>query len=231
MSTAITDIGTKMYIKSKVDPYPFEFFTSLTKIGSFIGDPDTHESTALDDAGKTYEIGRPDSPASVCEFNDTSARGAEVRAKMDGITSQTIMVVRKDGSGFITTGVGTYKDSDITVENIVTGSFSFVQSTKPTAYTTAELASYIPAAYGTTVVAPTATPDTGDVADNSTVTLASATSGASIFYTNDGSTPTRSSALYSVPIVITDAVMIKAIAIKAGMNDSPIKTAIYTITA
>ena len=74
-------------------------------------------------------------------------------------------------------------------------------------------------------------PDTGDVADNATVTLASATSGASIFYTNDGSTPSRASALYSTPITITDAVMIKAIAVKSGMNDSAVKTAIYTITA
>lgn len=228
---AITDIGTKMYIKSKVDPYPFEWFTSLTKIGASLGDADTHESTPLDSPGKTYESGRADSPAIACEFNDTSARGALVRAKMDGVTEQTIMVVKKDGSGFITTGVGTYKDSDITVGSIVSGSFSFVQNTVPTHYTTAELASYIPAAYGTTVVAPTATPDTGAVADNSTVTLASATSGASIFYTNDGTTPTRSSSLYSVPIVITDAVMIKAIAVKAGMNDSPVKTAIYTISA
>lgn len=231
MSTAITDIGTKMYIMSKVNPHPYEWFTSLTKIGAATGDADTHESTALDDTGKTYEIGRADSPSIVCEFNDTSARGAEVRAKMDGATPQTIMVVRKDGSGFITTGVGTYKDGDITVGGVVTGSFSFVQSTKPTHYTTAELASYIPAAYETTVVAPTATPDTGDIADNATVTLASATSGATIFYTNDGSTPTRASAIYTVPISITDAVMIKAIAIKAGMNDSPIKTSIYTITA
>lgn len=231
MSTAITDIGTKMYIMSKVNPYPFEWFTSLTKIGASTGDADTHESTPLDSVGKTYEIGRSDSPAIVCEFNDTSARGAEVRAKMDGTTPQTIMVVRKDGSGFITTGVGTYKDGDITVGSIVTGSFSFVQSTVPTHYTTAELSSYIPAAYGSTVVTPTATPDTGDVADNSTVTLASATSGATIFYTNDGSTPTRASAIYTVPITITDAVMIKAFAIKAGMNDSAVKTAIYTITA
>jgi len=229
--TAITDIGTKMYIKSKVAPYAFEWFTSLTKIGAFIGDADTHESTPLDSEGKTYEIGRADSPASVCEFNDTSARGATVRAAMDGVTPQTIMVVRKDGSGFITTGVGRYKDSDISVGNIVQGSFSFVQSVVPTCYTTAELAPFIPAAYGTTVVTPTATPDTGDVADNATVTLASATSGASIFYTNDGSTPSRASALYSTPITITDAVMIKAIAVKSGMNDSAVKTAIYTITA
>ena len=228
-TTAITDIGTKMYIKSKVDPYPFEWFTSLTKIGASTGDADTHESTPLDSIGKTYEIGRADSPTIVCEFNDTSARGAEVRAKMDGLTPQTLMVVRKDGSGFITTGVGTYKDGDISVGSIVTGSFSFVQSTVPAHYTTAELASYIPAAYGSTVVTPTATPDTGDVADNSTVTLASATSGATIFYTNDGSTPTRASAIYTVPITITDAVMIKAFAIKAGMNDSAVKTSIYTI--
>lgn len=227
---AITDIGTKVYIKSKVSPYPYEWFTSVTKTGASIGDPSTHESTTLDSETETFEMGRAKSNDIVCEFNDTSARGAIVRAAMDGSTPQTIMIVRKDGSGFYTTGVGRYKDADITKGGIVSGSFTFVQNVAPTHCTTATLASLIPAAFGDTVVAPVADPVTGDVADNSTCTLTTATSGASIFYTNDGSIPSRASSLYSVPIVITDAVVIKSIAIKAGSNDSTVTTTIYTIT-
>lgn len=233
MSTAITDIGTKVYVKSKVSPYAFETFTSFTSVGEHKSDPETHESTDLEDLGKTYEQGRPDSPKIDFEYNYTDARNTIISAKMDGSTPQTIMVITKDGSGFYTTGVGTNKGfGAIKVgSGVQLGTVSFIQSTAPTPLTTAEAAALIPAAFGTTAVAPAASPATGDVADNSTCTLTTATSGASIFYTNDGSIPTRASSLYSVPIVITDAVVIKAVAIKAGMNDSTVTTVIYTITA
>ncbi|MNX15796.1 Endo-1,4-beta-xylanase A precursor [compost metagenome] len=79
------------------------------------------------------------------------------------------------------------------------------------------------------VAAPTANPPSGTVASGTTVTLTSATPGALIHYTMDGSTPTASSPVYSAPISITSARTIKAIAVKAGMADSPILTASYTI--
>lgn len=85
--------------------------------------------------------------------------------------------------------------------------------------------------YGTTVEVPTATPDTGDIASGTDIVLASATSGAAIYYTIDGSEPTTTSTLYTAPIDVTVAKVIKAIAVKSGMNKSPVKTAIYTISA
>jgi len=79
------------------------------------------------------------------------------------------------------------------------------------------------------VATPTATPGAGAVAAGSTVTLSTATAGASIYYTTDGTNPSSGSTLYAVPISINANVTIKAIAVKGGMSDSDILTAAYTI--
>lgn len=84
--------------------------------------------------------------------------------------------------------------------------------------------------YATTVATPTATPDTGDVATASEILLATSTPDAAIYYTLDGSEPTTSSSLYSGAIVVSAAKVIKAIAVKSGMNKSLVLTAIYTIS-
>jgi hypothetical protein len=83
-----------------------------------------------------------------------------------------------------------------------------------------------------TVATPTATPASGEVADNTAVTLATTTAGAAIHYTQDGTEPTAASALYSdtdKPVVTTGKLTLKAIAVKSGLNNSAILTATYTI--
>ncbi|WP_245237047.1 chitobiase/beta-hexosaminidase C-terminal domain-containing protein [Paenibacillus ihuae] len=81
------------------------------------------------------------------------------------------------------------------------------------------------------VDAPTASPAGGAVASGTSVTLSSATSGAAIYYTTDGSTPTSSSTLYTGAIPLTGDTVIKAIAVHAGMTDSSVLTESYTIMA
>jgi hypothetical protein len=83
-----------------------------------------------------------------------------------------------------------------------------------------------------TVVKPTATPAGGEVSSGATVTLATTTDGAEIWYTTNGSTPAKNGAgstKYTTPIAITAATTIKAIAFKDGMNDSAELEAAYTI--
>jgi hypothetical protein len=82
-----------------------------------------------------------------------------------------------------------------------------------------------------TVAAPTFSPAGGTYTSSQQVTLATSTSGASIRYTTDGSTPTETSGtLYTgAAIPVASNMTIKAIAYEGGMNDSPVSSATYTI--
>jgi|GEM_PF-1807668 len=78
---------------------------------------------------------------------------------------------------------------------------------------------------------PTFSPAGGTYSSAQTVTISSATSGAAIYYTTDGTTPTSGSSLYSSPIAVSSSQTLKAIAVKSGLADSTIATAYYTIGA
>ena len=82
-----------------------------------------------------------------------------------------------------------------------------------------------------TVVMPTFSPVAGTYTSGQTVTISTTTSGASIRYTTDGSTPSSTvRTVYSTAISVTTCQTIKAIAYKSGWTDSPLATAAYSIT-
>jgi hypothetical protein len=82
-----------------------------------------------------------------------------------------------------------------------------------------------------TVATPTISPNGGSFTSSTSVTLQSATSGASIYYTTDGSTPTQSSNLYAGAFTLTSSSTVKAIAFKSGYNPSAQASASFTIAA
>lgn len=63
------------------------------------------------------------------------------------------------------------------------------------------------------------------------ITITSATEGASIYYTTNGDAPTTASTLYVDPFTITSTATIKALAVKAEMDDSGIAEKTITIVA
>jgi len=79
------------------------------------------------------------------------------------------------------------------------------------------------------VAAPTASVQSGTYDKPQTVTLSTATEGAEIYYTTDGSTPTTGSIKYTGPIVISQTTTLKAIAVKEGFEDSDIAEFNYVI--
>ena len=83
---------------------------------------------------------------------------------------------------------------------------------------------------GSTAATPTFSPAAGAVAPGSTVTLSTTTTGATVYYTTDGTDPTSSSMMYTTPLSITAAVTIKAIATASGLANSAVASAAYTLT-
>lgn len=82
----------------------------------------------------------------------------------------------------------------------------------------------------TQVSTPTLSPSAGSYASAQSVTIACATSGATIYYTTDGSTPTTSSSVYSSAITVSATATVKAIAAKSGLSNSTVGSAAYTIS-
>jgi O-glycosyl hydrolase len=78
---------------------------------------------------------------------------------------------------------------------------------------------------------PTFTPAAGSYASAQSVTISDTTTGATIYYTLDGSTPTTSSTQYTAAINVGSTETIKAIATASGYTTSAVGTAVYTITA
>ena len=81
-----------------------------------------------------------------------------------------------------------------------------------------------------TCATPTFSPAAGDVEAGTEVTISSATDGATIYYTTDGSDPTTSSTrTQGTSVIINEACTVKAIAVKEDYNNSAVATATYSI--
>jgi Chitobiase/beta-hexosaminidase C-terminal domain/Right handed beta helix region/Family of unknown function (DUF6298)/Putative collagen-binding domain of a collagenase len=85
-------------------------------------------------------------------------------------------------------------------------------------------------ASASTVAIPTITPNGGSFTTSVSAALQTATSGASIYYTTDGSSPTQSSTLYTGAITLTSSAVVKAKAFMSGYNPSAEADASLTVT-
>jgi endoglucanase len=79
------------------------------------------------------------------------------------------------------------------------------------------------------VAIPIFSPVAGTYSSAQSVVISCTTSGATIRYTTDGSTPTSASTIYSGPIAVSKTTTIKAYATASGMSDSEVASATYTI--
>ena len=86
-----------------------------------------------------------------------------------------------------------------------------------------------------TMYSKTATPvlslASGTYTSAQALTIADATSGAVIYYTTNGTTPTSSSARYTGPITISATETVGAVALASGYTTSSLASATYTITS
>ena len=80
-----------------------------------------------------------------------------------------------------------------------------------------------------TVATPTFNPAAGTYTSAQSVTISTATSGATIRYTTDGSNPTSSSPVANGAIIVSATTTLKAKAFLSGANDSAVATGTYTL--
>ena len=119
----------------------------------------------------------------------------------------------------------------VDIPTIVDGDSAYVGFTAGTGGLTAiqSILNWTYVAGGQAAATPTFSPATGTYLGTQTVTISDATSGATIYYTTDGSTPTTSSTQYSAPISVSATETINAIATASGLAQSALGTATYTI--
>jgi uncharacterized repeat protein (TIGR03803 family) len=81
----------------------------------------------------------------------------------------------------------------------------------------------------TTTQLPFFSPAPGTYSSAQSVTITDSSPKPTIYYTLNGATPTTGSTLYTGPITVSANETIKAIAVSAGLNDSPVAEGTYTI--
>ncbi len=82
----------------------------------------------------------------------------------------------------------------------------------------------------TAVATPTFSPAAGTYSSTQSVALSDTTSGATIYYTTDGSSPTTASTKYTGAISVPATTTLKAIAVATGFSNSAVASATYTIS-
>ena len=130
--------------------------------------------------------------------------------------SQAIDIPGTVGSGTAFIGFTGGTGGTVSTQNILSWTYT------PT-FSSSNATSSTPAA------TPTFTLASGTYTGAQSVTLQDATSGASIYYTTDGTTPTASSTVYSGAINVSASETVKALAVAGGWTNSAVASATYTI--
>jgi len=177
-------------------------------------------SGAADSDPQEISISRAETPTGINKTDCISASGND--GKITGVTEAM-----------------EYRKSDASTWTQVTGS-EILELTPGTYYirikaadTTlaSETVALVIKAYAAPgqVQAPLFDPPAGSYEGEQNISITCGTPDAVIYYTVDGSDPATDSTKYSKPISVTENMTIKAFAVKDGMNNSAVSTAVYTI--
>ncbi|HEY9027859.1 MAG TPA: beta-1,3-glucanase family protein [Burkholderiaceae bacterium] len=147
----------------------------------------------------------------------------DVHYQLDGGAQQNVRMAWNAGTG---------RDEQV-VSPVATGdtlAYSFTYNKGTPAYDTPTFTYTVGGSGGGAVATPTFSPGAGTYSGSVDVSIATATKGATLHYTLDGSTPTKKSPTYSAPIHLTSTTTVKAIGVKKGKTNSAVASAAYTIS-
>ncbi|MDX2110512.1 MAG: chitobiase/beta-hexosaminidase C-terminal domain-containing protein [Verrucomicrobiota bacterium] len=150
--------------------------------------------------------------------------GSQQSVTLACATSGATIRYSTDGSTPSPTVGSTYSGAIVVAQNTTVKAMAYKNGLSDSAVNTA--------VYTIKTAAPTFSVPAGTYATAQTVSLSTTTSGASIRYTTDGSTPSAAvGTVYSTPILVSTNTTLRAVAYKAGMADSDVSMAGYLIGA
>jgi subtilase family serine protease len=138
---------------------------------------------------------------------------ASAGVELDGVGNATIIVP----SGSLPVGTDTltitYTPDKISssIYNSATGTASVTVTAAPVAAT------------------PKISPSGGKYASSQKIAISDSASGAVLYYTTNGSVPTRNSTRYTAAITVSTSETVKALAVASGFSNSAVATATYTL--
>src|SRR5258707_315677 len=132
---------------------------------------------------------------------------------------------------YTTNGVGPTTSSTLYTGPITVNSSETIEAIAvATGYTQSAIGSATYTISTSAAATPTFSPSGGTYTTAQTVTISDTTSGATIYYTTNGTTPTTSSTPYTGPITVSATETIEAIAVASGHTQSAVGSAAYTIS-
>ena len=173
------------------------------------------QSIVVNQASQTITFTAPTSPVAygVSPITLVATGGASGNAVVFSVVSGSATV---SGSTLTISGVGT-----VVVAANQAGNTNYTVATQVTQ-------SIVVNAIGAAAT-PTFSPVAGTYTAAQTVTISDTTSGATIYYTTNGTTPTTGSTLYSGAITVSATETLQAIATATGYTTSAVASAAYTI--